>query len=207
MSTEKTPKGVKKLTNVKSQMILDQPKESTNGSINEKTKKAAKENDNNEFFDYLAYHGVKNQKAAELDKLKKAEELAGCTFKPAFMTKQSVSSLTPKKIFDNLSNQRKDLSSYENKKKQLEMRNCTFKPTIDKKSDKLAQNSRGLTSNKSYDVLHKKHNDKLVRVRQLIEEKKNKEIKECTFTPVLQTKLYKKRPQPENAPDTERKSI
>ena len=36
----------------------------------------------NEFFEYLAYHGVKNQKAAELEKLKAAEELASCTFKP-----------------------------------------------------------------------------------------------------------------------------
>lgn len=35
-----------------------------------------------ELADYLAYHGVKNMKASELEKIKQKEELAACTFKP-----------------------------------------------------------------------------------------------------------------------------
>jgi hypothetical protein len=35
-----------------------------------------------ELVDYLAYHGVKNMKALELERIKAKEELADCTFKP-----------------------------------------------------------------------------------------------------------------------------
>lgn len=81
-----------------------QPIQDYNGSENsneydtnvvaQKNTKPPKQPSNNEFFEYLAYHGVKNQKAAELEKLKAAEELAGCTFKPQIL---GSSSITPSK--------------------------------------------------------------------------------------------------------------
>jgi hypothetical protein len=36
-----------------------------------------------EFFNYLAYNGIKNQKLAELEKKKAAVELSTCTFTPS----------------------------------------------------------------------------------------------------------------------------
>ena len=72
-----------------------------------------------EFFDYLAYHGVKNQKAMELEKLKAAEELAGCTFKPQLVSKNP-SAATPsvgkKAKPPTVSSYKKDHSKYEAQK-------------------------------------------------------------------------------------------
>ena len=119
---------------------------------------------NNEFFEYLAYHGVKNQKAQELDKLKAAEELASCTFQPALKKK----STTPntRDVFTNLNNARKNTIKLEDRKEQLEMRDCTFKPSIDKKSEKLALTTR--SSSKSYETLFKKHSVKMDRAKKLL---------------------------------------
>jgi hypothetical protein len=83
-----------------------------------------------------------------------------------------------------LSQHRKDIKGYESRKSQLEMKGCTFKPNIDKKSEAIAQNNR-LTSNKSYEVLFKKHNNKMEKVKKLIQEKEQKEASECTFAPQL----------------------
>jgi len=97
---------------------------------------AKKKNKPDEFFNYLAYNGIKNQKASELEKIKKKEELASCTFTPNIYSKspRSQGNTNPKK-FQELSNIRKDTKTYEIRREQLEMRNCTFKPNIDRKSD------------------------------------------------------------------------
>jgi hypothetical protein len=50
-----------------------------------KTSSNKKVNNKDELFDYLAYHGVKNVKAMELEKKKTEEELASCTFKPTII--------------------------------------------------------------------------------------------------------------------------
>ena len=47
-------------------------------SANSKNRKT----NNGELFEYLAYNGVKNQKAVELQKLKNRKDLENCTFKP-----------------------------------------------------------------------------------------------------------------------------
>ena len=99
-----------------------------------------------EFFDYLAYHGVKNHKAAELAKLKEAEELAACTFKPNADKPESNGPARNVKVFENLDRARKDMSTYALRKEQLEMQGCTFRPTIDKKSKQLVSSQRQLVS-------------------------------------------------------------
>ena len=42
--------------------------------------------------DYLAYHGVKNMKAQELEKIKVKEDLASCTFKPQILNYKAAKS-------------------------------------------------------------------------------------------------------------------
>ena len=37
------------------------------------------------------------------------------------------------------------------------MKDCSFQPAIDKKSEKLARHTREAPAEKSYEVLHKKH--------------------------------------------------
>jgi len=83
----------------------------------------------NELFEYLAYHGVKNQKAAELDKLKEYEELAACTFKPQVGTYGGASTGALKKKTTTDYYSKRDKSTYESKYKKD--KDCTFKPTID----------------------------------------------------------------------------
>ena len=73
----------------------------------------------------------------ELEKLKAAEELAGCTFKPQLVSKNTPS--IGKKGKPSVSNYTKDHSKYEVQKKKREMKDCTFQPTIDQKSSRMAQ--------------------------------------------------------------------
>lgn len=132
-----------------------------------KIPKGPEDKQSKEFFDYLAYHGVKNQKAAELEKLKAAEELAQCTFTPQLLSKSPVSKVN-KRNFQDLSIVKKDFTKYEAKKQEMEMEGCTFKPNIDKKSKELAVINRGLSSNPSYETLYNKHTAKMEKVKKLI---------------------------------------
>jgi len=66
----------------------------------------------------------------ELEKLKAAEELAGCTFKPQLVSK-SPAPITPNKKTKAPVFFIKDHLRYEVKKKEREMKDCTFKPAID----------------------------------------------------------------------------
>ena len=73
------------------------------------------------------------------------------------------------------------------------MKDCTFKPIIDKKSEKMSKQNRGLSSNKSYEVLFNKHSSKMERVKKLMREKETREVAECTFAPqLLKQKAAKK---------------
>ena len=42
-----------------------------------------------------------------------------------------------------------------------------------------------MISNKSYEVLHQKHQVQLDKARRLLKEKQEKEMEQCTFTPKL----------------------
>lgn len=87
------------------------------------------------------------------------------------------------------------------------MKDCTFKPNIDPRSERIAQQNRGMSSNKSYEVLFNKHNTKLEKVKKLMQEKEQQEVAECTFTPqIVAKKKYGKR-EPENAAMTDRNPI
>ena len=81
-----------------------------------------------------------------------------------------------------------NIKVYEKKKEEFELRGCTFKPSIDKKSEKIAHQNRGLSSSKSYEVLFSKHNTKMEKVKKLVEEKEKNEVAECTFAPTVNPK-------------------
>ena len=72
------------------------------------TKKAV----NGELFDYLAYNGVKTQKAMELQKLKNRKELENCTFRPQIIKYQRTYE-NNKNVYENLLQQQKDYKLYE----------------------------------------------------------------------------------------------
>ena len=97
---------------------------------------------NTEFFDYLAYNGVKNQKAAQLQKIKEKEDLEGCTFKPKIINypKQTAEK---RNVYESLMNAKKDTNHLEQVKQKNEMKGCTFKPNIDRKSNRIASAQRG----------------------------------------------------------------
>ena len=67
------------------------------------------------------------------------------------------------------------------------MKDCSFQPTIDKRSEKMARQTRDAPE-KSYEVLHKKHQQQLEKAKKLVKDKENKEMSECTFAPQLMTK-------------------
>lgn len=139
-----------------------------------------------QFFNDLAYVGIKNYKAQKLEQLKIAQELASCTFTPntyGSSPKTKVSQQNFEKLSKNTKSQ--NVKIYDKKKEALELRNCTFKPNIDKKSSNIADKNRGLSSNKSYEVLFSKHNTRMDKMKKLVEEKEKKEVAECTFAPAL----------------------
>jgi hypothetical protein len=53
---------------------------SQNNTRSQKSIKSKSNSNQEELFDYLAYHGVKNQKAVELEAIKEKKELETCTF-------------------------------------------------------------------------------------------------------------------------------
>lgn len=67
---------------------------------------------NGELFDYLAYNGVKTQKAMELQKLKNRKELENCTFRPQIIKYQRTYE-NNKNVYENLLQQQKDYKLYE----------------------------------------------------------------------------------------------
>ena len=121
-------------------------------SANSKNRKI----NNGELFEYLAYNGVKNQKAVELQKLKNRKDLENCTFKPQIIKYQRTYE-NNKNVYENLLQQQKDYKLYEQAKKEIELKDCSFQPTIDKKSERMARQTREAPAEKSYEVLHKKH--------------------------------------------------
>lgn len=118
--------------------------------------KQAKKHKTDELFEYLAYNGVKSQKAQELQKLKNRRDLEQCTFKPQIIKYQRTYE-NNMSVYDSLLHQQKDYKLYEQAKKAIEMKDCSFQPAIDKKSEKLARHTREAPAEKSYEVLHKKH--------------------------------------------------
>ena len=153
--------------------------ESSNSKGN---KKAA----NGELFDYLAYNGVKAQKAMELEKLKNRKDLENCTFRPQIIKYQRTYE-NNKNVYENLLQQQKDYKLYEQARKEIELKGCSFQPAIDKRSEKMARQTRDAPE-KSYEVLHKKHQQQLEKAKKLVKDKENKELSECTFTPQLMAK-------------------
>ncbi len=138
---------------------------------------------NEEFFDYLAYHGVKSHKSAALEKLKEQEQLAQCTFKPQII-KYNRQFDEGKNVYETLLEQKKDHQVYEEAKKELEMQGCTFKPQINQKSDRMASSTRKADPNsKSYEILHKKQMKQQEKTKKLIQDKEEKELQQCTFQP------------------------
>jgi hypothetical protein len=152
-------------------------KESVNSRSNKKTNNA-------ELFEYLAYNGVKNQKAIELQKLKNRKDLENCTFRPQIIKYQRTYE-NNKNVYENLLQQQKDYRLYEQAKREIELKDCSFQPTIDKKSERIAKQTREAPPEKSYEILHKKHQQQLDKAKKLVRDKESKEMSECTFTPQL----------------------
>lgn len=160
----------------------------------------SKRKHNDELFEYLAYNGVKNQKAIELQKMKNRKDLENCTFRPQIIKYQRTYE-NNKNVYENLLQQQKDYKLYEQAKKEIELKDCSFQPTIDKKSDKLAKQTREAPPEKSYEILHKKHQQQLEKAKKLVRDKENKEMSECTFAPQLLAK-QKAVPRPSLAHQT-----
>lgn len=155
---------------------------------------------NDELFEYLAYNGVKNQKAMELQKLKNRKDLEACTFRPQIIKYQRTYE-NNKNVYENLLQQQKDYKLYEQAKKEIELKDCSFQPTIDKKSERIAKQTREAPPEKSYEILHKKHQLQLEKAKKLVRDKENKEMSECTFAPQLLAKS-KAVPRPSLAQQT-----
>ena len=147
-----------------------------------------------ELFDYLAYNGVKSQKAAIMDQIKAQKELEGCTFKPQIINYDRPKNGKP--IYESLANMKKDANMYEQAKIYQELKHCTFQPKIDRKSSKIA--NKDLTGTKSYEILHQKHMKQKERAQRLLREKQDKELGECTFKPTLVSKQQRP-PRRDNA--------
>ena len=86
------------------------------------------------------------------------------------------------------------------------MKNCTFRPSIDKKSAKLVNQNRGLSSNKSYEVLFNKHSSKMENMKKLIKQKEDREVAECTFAPQLRKARNSKLRPSDGLYETERRA-
>ena len=67
----------------------------------------------------------------------------------------------------------------------MELKNCTFQPAIDKKSKQMAQRQREAEPQKSYEALHKKYIKQMERAKNMLKEKEQKEMGECTFAPTI----------------------
>ena len=63
--------------------------------------KSGKKPNAGELFEYLAYNGVKSQKAAELEKLKNRKDLEKCTFRPQIIKYQRTYE-NNKNVYENL---------------------------------------------------------------------------------------------------------
>jgi (2Fe-2S) ferredoxin len=130
--------------------ILDQS-ESFNQRVVPKSAHKVVKKQQDELNDYLAYQGVKNLKAMELERLKEKEELARCTFKPQVMNYKNTQSYTQSK--GNLAQREVDKAIYEQVKSDIELKPCTFKPSLTKKSKTIiAKYSKEPV--KSYEILH-----------------------------------------------------
>ena len=80
---------------------------------------------NGELFEYLAYNGVKSQKAIELQKLKDRQDLEKCTFRPQII-KYARTYENNKNVYENLLQQQKDYKLYEQARKEIELKDCSF---------------------------------------------------------------------------------
>ena len=125
-------------------------------ALSKESAPSKRKHNNGELFEYLAYNGVKNQKAMELQKLKNRKDLESCTFRPQIIKYQRTYE-NNKNVYENLLQQQKDYKLYEQAKKEIELKDCSFQPTIDKKSEKIAKQTREAPPEKSYEILHKKH--------------------------------------------------
>ena len=71
-------------------------------TVSKESASKRKHNSNNgELFEYLAYNGVKNQKAMELQKLKNRKDLESCTFRPQIIKYQRTFE-NNKNVYENL---------------------------------------------------------------------------------------------------------
>lgn len=137
-----------------------------------------------DLFDYLAYNGIKSIKAIENNRVKKAKELAECTFVPninkrrpnsidkqrnnASVKKQPEVKFAPDEpkplVYEKLAQQKRPFERYELSRVINEMKDCTFTPRIAPMSKKLAVNR------------HKERNDMFHRVRASTVMPKNKNL-------------------------------
>lgn len=149
---------------------------------------------NTSIFDKLHEDArYKQETQQQNEMIKQSQELKHCTFRPKVC---SVTNIQEKDVYSRLaeSDRSRKLQIYEAQKELNDTKNCTFQPEIQGKKSPLACNrSVGSDQEPAHVRLHRQAEikDHARQNREIT--KKEKELDECTFAPLINTSQMKER--------------